>query len=51
MNVIYKDGAVILAIKPAGVLSTDEPGGMPELLRAELNTDEIRTVHRQGWTE
>lgn len=25
MNVIYKDGAVILAIKPAGVLSTDEP--------------------------
>ena len=46
MNVIYKDGAVILAIKPAGVLSTDEPGGMPELLRAELNTDEIRTVHR-----
>ena len=46
MNVIYEDGAVILAIKPAGVLSTDEPGGMPELLRAELNTDEIRTVHR-----
>ena len=23
MNVIYKDGAVILAIKSAGVLSTD----------------------------
>ena len=46
MNVIYNDGVVILAIKPAGVLSTDEPGGMPELLRAELNTDEIRTVHR-----
>ena len=35
MNVIYKDGAVILAIKPAGVLSTDEPGGMPELLRGK----------------
>ena len=46
MDVIYKDSAVVLAIKPAGVLSTDEPGGMPELLRAELNTDDIRTVHR-----
>ena len=34
MDVIYKDSAVVLAIKPAGVLSTDEPGGMPELLRA-----------------
>lgn len=45
---IYKDDAVVLAIKPPRVLSTDEPGGMPELVRQALgNTDaEVRTVHR-----
>lgn len=36
----------MVAIKPAGVLSTDEPGGMPSLLRQALGTDCIRTVHR-----
>ena len=25
----------MVAVKPAGVLSTDEPGGMPQLLRQE----------------
>lgn len=33
-------------VKPSGVLSTDEPGGAPELLRAQLGTECIRTVHR-----
>ena len=36
----------MVAVKPAGVLSTDEPGGMPQLLRQELGTPCIRTVHR-----
>ena len=36
----------MVALKPAGVLSTDEPGGMPSLLRQALGTDCIRTVHR-----
>lgn len=45
MEIIHADNDIVVCIKPAGVLSTDEPGGMPELLRAELGGD-IRTVHR-----
>ena len=48
MNIIYIDSDILVCIKPARVLSTDEPGGLPELLRQELgdpNAD-IRTVHR-----
>ena len=33
MEIIYQDRRIIVAIKPAGVLSTNEPGGMPQLLR------------------
>lgn len=46
MEIVYQDKRIVVAIKPAGVLSTDEPGGMPELLRAALGTECIRTVHR-----
>ena len=46
MEIIYQDNRVVVAVKPAGVLSTDEPGGMPSLLRQALGTDCIRTVHR-----
>ena len=46
MEIIYQDDRVVVAVKPAGVLSTDEPGGMPSLLRQALGTDCIRTVHR-----
>ncbi len=45
MEILYKDEHIVVAIKPPRVLSTDEPGGMPELLRQELG-GEIRTVHR-----
>ena len=48
MEILYLDRAVIVCVKPAGVLSTDEPGGLPALIRAELgdlNAD-VRTVHR-----
>ncbi len=48
MDYIYQDDSIIVCIKPARVLSTDEPGGMPELIRTALkdpNAD-IRTVHR-----
>ena len=46
--ILYQDKRVIAAIKPAGILSTDEPNGMPDLLRSELGTPQgcIRTVHR-----
>ena len=47
-EILYDDGVVLVCVKPAGVLSTDESGGLPELLREELgNPDsDIRTVHR-----
>lgn len=48
MEIIYKDKDVLICIKPAGVLSTDEPGGLPELVRQELGDEkaDVRTVHR-----
>ena len=46
MELIYCDEAIVVAVKPARVLSTDEPGGMPELVRQALNITDVRTVHR-----
>ena len=48
MEIIYMDHDILVCIKPARVLSTDEPGGMPELLREALGNPkaDIRTVHR-----
>ena len=34
MEIVYQDRRIVVAVKPSGVLSTDEPGGAPELLRA-----------------
>ena len=42
------DSDIVLCLKPPRVLSTDEPGGVPELVRQALgdaNAD-VRTVHR-----
>lgn len=44
--IIYQDKDIVVAIKPARVLSTDEPGGMPELVRKALGIEDVRTVHR-----
>lgn len=48
MEIVYIDDSVIVCVKPAGVLSTDEPGGLPELVRKFLGDDkaDVRTVHR-----
>lgn len=48
MEIIYQDKDIIVCVKPAGVLSTDEPGGLPELVRAALGDPNanVRTVHR-----
>ena len=46
MELLYADKRIAVAVKPPGILSTDEPGGMPELLRRQLGTPCIRTVHR-----
>lgn len=48
MELIYKDKDIVVCIKPPRVLSTDEPGGLPELLREALGDPkaDVRTVHR-----
>lgn len=46
MELLYCDADIAVCVKPARVLSTDEPGGMPELVREALGTDDVRTVHR-----
>lgn len=48
MKILYQDQDIIVCIKPARVLSTDEPGGLPDLLREHLGDPQadIRTVHR-----
>lgn len=45
MDVIIHDNSIAVCVKPPRVLSTDEPGGMPQLVRAALG-GEVRTVHR-----
>lgn len=48
MEILYEDSDIFVCIKPARVLSTDEPGGLPDLIREAIgdgNAD-IRTVHR-----
>lgn len=46
MELIYQDKDIVVCVKPSGVLSTDEPGGMPDLVREALGDSNIRTVHR-----
>ena len=48
MELIYLDEDIVVCIKPERVLSTDEPGGLPDLIREALgNPDaDVRTVHR-----
>ena len=48
MELIHVDKDIVVCIKPARVLSTDEPGGLPELVREALGDPkaDIRTVHR-----
>ena len=48
MELLYVDEKIVVCIKPAGVPSTDEPGGLPELVRAALGDPKatVKTVHR-----
>ena len=48
MDIVYLDVDVVVCVKPSRVLSTDEPGGLPDLLREALGDPkaDIRTVHR-----
>lgn len=46
LDILYCDDDIVVCVKPPRVLSTDEPGGLPELLRKQLGTEDFRTVHR-----
>ncbi len=48
MEIVYLDSDIVVCVKPARVLSTDEPGGLPDLLREALGEPggDFRTVHR-----
>ena len=48
MEILYQDKDIVVCIKPPRVLSTDEPGGLPDLLREALGQPkgDFRTVHR-----
>lgn len=48
MKLLYVDEDILVCLKPARVLSTDEPGGVPDLCREELGASnaDVRTVHR-----
>lgn len=48
MELLYVDDDIIVCIKPERVLSTDEPGGVPDLVRVALGDPkaDVRTVHR-----
>ena len=48
MDIIYQDKDIVVCVKPPRVLSTDEPGGVPELVRQALGDPNanVRTVHR-----
>ena len=48
LDILYADQDILVCIKPARVLSTDEPGGLPSLVRTALGDEkaDVRTVHR-----
>lgn len=48
MELLYVDEKIVVCIKPAGIPSTDEPGGLPELVRTALGDPKatVKTVHR-----
>lgn len=48
IQIVYQDADIAICIKPPRVLSTDEPGGVPELVRNALGDPkaDVRTVHR-----
>ena len=48
MELIYVDDSLVVCVKPPRVKSTDEPGGVPELVREALGNPkaDVRTVHR-----
>ena len=47
---LYQDERLVVCLKPPGIRSTDEPGGLLDLLRRQMDGENentsLRTVHR-----
>ena len=41
LEILYADKDILVCIKPARVLSTDEPGGLPSLVRTALGDERV----------
>ena len=37
MELLYVDDRVVVCVKPSGLLSTDEPGGLPDVIRKAID--------------
>lgn len=48
IKILYENDDYVVCVKPSGALSTDEEGGMPELIKDSLGIkdSQIYTVHR-----
>ena len=50
LDIIYQDESIVVCVKPFRVLSTDEPGGMPDRIREgySLNPETIDSLAQRG---
>ena len=48
LDIIYQDESLVVCVKPFRVISTDEPGGMPDQIRETIGQPQakVRAVHR-----
>ncbi|MFR6379932.1 MAG: hypothetical protein ACLUNZ_09105 [Evtepia sp.] len=46
LDIIYQDESIVVCVKPFRVLSTDEPGGMPDRIREAIGQPQAKGPHR-----
>ena len=49
MDIVYEDKRIVVAVKPAGVVSVDQPGGMPALLRLDAPVAGLMVFARSAY--
>ena len=49
LEILYQDQALVVCVKPFRVLSTDEPGGMPDLIRQAIGQPRPRCGRSTAW--
>ena len=50
LDIIYQDESIVVCVKPFRVLSTDEPGGMPDRIREAIGQPQAKVRTVTGWT-